>query len=663
VSRIYFVPASPQATGNTWELQEGEALRVDDLAGVDADLVHPPKGLEIGRADLEALADRLGAGRSKHRREISARIRKALAGDAFANQGNRDNAAFELACELAETWPEADAMSVASHFATALGKQGHPTVEAFAAKILRMQEKLAEERAEKERETREGLAGRISDAFGGERMHPYSDDELATFAAGAGCTRAEFQRRWLIQSGKTYYIFRGGDYLQPVTDADVQIAAERDLAAASSAGVSVWQVDDKGNVVLKPTKVLMAQYGTVARGIEIDLSAQRGHYDAGRQVIVEAPCPLRPFEPREWPDIDYWLRLLGGDQAEPLLDWVSVVTALSEPCAVLYLSGAPGVGKSLLADGLARLYTDGPPTPLGEAMGSFNEMVTQCPIVLADEVMPEVFRKAGSTGELRQLVQARRHALRRKYRATGTLIGCMRLVLCANNRHMLDTEEHLSDHDIEAIVDRVLYIQAGGQAREALRALGHEQIREWATRGIAEHAMWLRANRVVERGSRFLVTGRDSSLHRTLTTSTGIRAAIMNWCAAYLLEPAKVDTQRDLLIRVDGGKLLVTARGLMNHWDQYRTNAFAPTAARLSSALAGLSNGRVELQAGARGVAYHQIDGQNLRAWCEETGFASWEELHVGLLRSTPSKGLQIVPAPEPSAEPELEPVLEGEPF
>ena len=84
-----------------------------------------------------------------------------------------------------------------------------------------------------------------------------------------------------------------------------------------------------------------------------------------------------------------------SNDCDLLLDWIACVTVLDEPCAAIYLAGMPGVGKTLLADALARLYTLVGPTPLADVVGPFNDKLLYCPIVLADEVLPDALKRIG----------------------------------------------------------------------------------------------------------------------------------------------------------------------------------------------------------------------------------------------------------------------------
>src|SRR5690606_19730983 len=120
------------------------------------------------------------------------------------------------------------------------------------------------------------------------------------------------------------------------------------------------RVEDKdGNERdLSPDQILK-RHATVARRVQASLALQRSFYDSRSETFFEAVAPLRKITPCEYPQIQRWLELLGGAQAEKLIDWVASVMRLDRQSCAIYIDGAPGVGKNLLATGLARLWHTG----------------------------------------------------------------------------------------------------------------------------------------------------------------------------------------------------------------------------------------------------------------------------------------------------------------
>lgn len=645
-SRIYFLPSAPTAKGCIVEHSEGASLDVEAILGQEEPAPTREELQAVGVSDLEDFSARLVRRRSPTAKAVGRSIREALAKRPFAAYGDRDNALFRIACLLAEEWPWGDPAAMAAVFAPSLEEMAKiapncPTVENLADKISRKQEQVREEHRAQEKEREDALARRILAAYKDRRSDPYTEDELDSFAAAAGTDRRGFMGRWVVQADNSYYVFFDGSYGPPLVREGVVSWAAEHLAPAHSAGITVWRVTERGELRPKTPQELVLEYGTTAADVAADLNAQRSYFEISTKTLVEAPCPLRGLQPSPDPDVHAWLTALGGAQVDILLDWVACVTALDEPCAAVYLDGEPGSGKTLFADALARLWTKDGPTPLTDVVGSFNEHLTHCPLILADEVLPDILKRTDGTGGLRQLIQARQHVLRRKFLSNAGVRGAVRIILTANNKHLLDTNELLTPDDTAAVAERILYVHAARKAREVLEDLGYEKVRAFVKEDlVAKHALWLRDTRKVVRKHRFLVSGTDSALHRSLTTSRGLPSAICHWCVAYLLSPGKMDTSKQLLVRVHAGVLLITARALAESWEQYPTNVLPPPSGRISRALAGLSGAKKQMVAGnGKPTNYWPIKTSNLLTWAEEMGYCTPEELEGALGTDTPVGG------------------------
>jgi hypothetical protein len=669
-SRIYFMPTAPSPEGCVVEIQEGVPLDVDATLG-DAE----PAPLKeerlrvIGKMDLEDLASRLNRKAGATYRSVGHAIKAALNGEAFAVTGDRDQAMFRIACTIAEEWPDGDPSSIAMHFARGIEAMKAlspecPDLEILREKIERKQNDIRAERAAQEEERRAAQATRIRAAFAGARTTPYTEDELDQYAKDAGVTRAEFMRRWIIMVGNSFYIFKGGSYGPSVTKDELWLTCERDLSAAMSAGVRVWKVNDQGDIKPRTVQDLVSNYAEAASRVVADLNAQRSWYDAKTATLVEAPCPRRDLDPIEPKPLVQWLEVLGGDQFETLKDWLAVCADLSEPIAALYLDGGPGTGKTLLGEALSRIWTTNGPTPMADVVGNFNEALLECPLILADEVLPDVLKKTEGTGALRQLIQARQQKLRRKFRPTATVKGCVRVVLAANNRHLLDTSEILTLNDADAVAERVLYIQIPSETRRVLEALPPDVVASF-NRGdlLARYAMWLRQNRKVIRRGRFLVSGKDSLLHKTLGITNGLASALCCWCVRYLLEPGKMDATGKFLARVHKGQLLVNARGPSEFWSMYETNVKPPTAGKVGRALAsicGPNKKKVRNPATGMKTDYHLIPINRLLDWVNESGYCTKEEMLSALSQDTECAAGPPASGHSQVAQPEGQPVSSG---
>jgi len=646
-SRIYFGPASPSHDGNVLEVQHGRPVCVADvLADGEPDPSEPQQLRRVNREDLAALAASLS--RRAATKGTGRMLAKAVAGEPFAEPGSRDESMFRIANAVAESWPDVDPGSAASVLAPAVAAMQAvapdcPGPDVLEDKVRRAVRRLEEEQERLAKERKDAVRAMILDAFDGARSDPYSEDELAQFAAEAKTTQQGFRRRWIVQLARSFYFFKSGSYLHPVPWDTMITRAERELAPATSAGVTVWKADANGQPRLKTIQELMIEYGTVADLAVADMTAVRSRYDAKSGTIIEAPCPPRELQPQESPAVAEWLRLFAGEELESLLTWIAALGFLDQPCGALYLDGVRGVGKSMFAQGLSRLWTVHGPTALEDVSSAFNDGLQKCPLVFGDEVLPDVLKKTEGTGYLRQLIQARRHTLRRKYLPTATITGSVRLLLAANNIHMLDTYEHLTPADIEAIKERVLYIKTNPKAADFLREVGRDGWNEMVEGdGIARHALWIRETHPVNRNRRFIVTGKTSDLHRALSTGQGLASAVCHWCVNYLLEPGKMDALGTLLVRISKGRLLVQAKGLSDHWEMYTTNVRSPAAGRIQRSLSALAENRKVQMTGWKGRRqnYWEIKGENLLQWANDHGYCTEDELLDALNTDTNIPGM-----------------------
>lgn len=630
-SRLYFVPSAPADSNgaSVYEVGEGAPLDVDALMGT-----HVP--ISVGLAAPEAvkpeyvkeLAKRLQRKASTHLKNMGVRLTTMLSGQPFAEEGERDDVIFKLSCLLVEEWPRARSTDLANLFAPSLAMMRDaspscPTLAVVEDKIRRHQESVLEELQQDELDEHASRQRLLRAAIG--REHPYTEEEINAFAQSADVSRFDFQKHWIIQRDKSYYIFKAGTYCEPVSRWEFIEAAECDLAPAISAGVELMRINNLGQIAPKGPTELMRDYGLVARHVTTHLGRKCSTFDSKTGTLIEAPCPEREITPRHVPEVDAWLHALAGAKVDKVLDWLAVVTALDEPCAALYFEGPPGCGKTLFADAVARIWSKEGPATLDQAMGAFNSGLTSCPLVLADETLG-----GPRTADLRQFIQARVRPLRRKFRPDSMLHGCVRMVITANNRELMATQENLSANDIRAIVDRLLFVECSADGAQYLASLPHET-RAAFVRGdlVAAHALHLRGTREVERGERFLVVGEDSDLHRSLTTSAGLRSAVCHWLVSYLLESMKVDNSGTLLVRVYDGQLLATTRGMIKSWTVYETNEDPPPAGQLSKALSGLSNGlKRQLPAtDGRRTNYWVLDTSNLLTWAQDNSYADVDEL------------------------------------
>ncbi len=431
---------------------------------------------------------------------------------------------------------------------------------------------------------------------------PYEDVDLAKWAQDQGCADIlDFQKRWVISRGNAHYLFVEGRYLSPVPRENLEHSIQRDL---SRAPVSLTRVDGKGNLQIRDVRAVLHDYSTVARATQADLALQRSFYEPYTQTFHEAVTPLRNLEARAHAEVQEWLELL--DPSGKVIDWVASVPRLDRQLCAIYLDGPAGVGKTLLATGLARLWTTGAPSALNRILDGFNESIIQCPLILADEGLPQ---RKGITAEIRNLIGTTSRTLNRKFLPMVSLAGSLRLVIAGNNDRLLDTGEELSTNDLEAVASRIYYLKTDRKPAEHLHAIGGPpRIQRWIDQDmLAEHALYLRNTVKVNESSRFLVEGNPGAFHRHLAMGSGVASTVCEWLVRHLADP---NPPASTLVLVGSGELWVNTEALAKEasWLRYVPSGKVPSANQISRALRGVAIGSITAAVEGREVTYHRID-------------------------------------------------------
>jgi hypothetical protein len=651
--RPYFLPATvtERAAHRFVISRPGKALSVQGVSGLEVSevaLTSVKVRRPIERAEISSLAKKL----VKDRPELGHALQKVLNGEPWAQEGHRDVLLFQLTGAIAKAFPVGEPGSIATFFEQACSHYaGDFTPKDVASKIARHQERIAKEEQAKLETAASQRKLSIQIALGPERTNPYTSEELAALATKLGLTQEALLKRWIIQRGGSIYVLCNGAYLGPWPIADSMLAAHTYLSPATSAGVRLEEISAFGEFVRRSVQTLSLDYGTPALHTVSDLAAQETMYDPTTKTIVEAGAPRRPLTPKHDPDVQRWLEALGGRDYPALAAWLSWLTELRLPCAALFIEGPPGCGKSLLAKGLARIWTVEAPTTLQQVLvGNFNQALERCPLVFGDERIPRNPQGRGTTSELREFIQADTRPLTRKHIPDATLRGAARVLIAANNHSILDGEENLTPWDVEAIVSRIVHIRVRDMGPDTasilLAKLGSIGVtRNWVTEDvIARHVLHLiETTPRPANPPRFLVEQESTPLHQALTTNTTMGSAVAHWLVSFLLEPNKIHVappeDSGHLVQVRNKQLLAHPRPLVDHWTRYKTGVREDrvTVKAISKALVGLSHGydhRTNLEMPRHGrTRVYVIKTPDLITWADGAGFCSGQDIEDALAR------------------------------
>lgn len=678
LSRFYFLPSAPEGAPAFAGVSEGRPVNVDEVIATEQNEHLRESASQISEQtysriagiaaarqaneepiDLDGLRNVLRSTQGRNR-EL---IQKVLKGEPLAQVGGRDDALnrtisairfsvpattspealleilrpslthFEVAIDpltgKREDWIESAREKIERHGNRRIASDAvkaaiaHDTWQALRHESSRTREPAqAAPRAEAADTPGSADAADSDEENVTER---YTPAQIAQWAQEQGCESiSEFDRRWLIQRAQATYIFVEGRYLAPVPRENLFDAVKRDLARSP---VEVYAQDKKGNLQPTPVGRLLELHSTVARTVEASLILQRSTYDADTHTFHEACTPLRKsIQPIEHKEIALWLELL--DPTGKLTDWVASVTRLDRYSCAIYLDTKPGTGKTLLANGLAKLWTPGGPTELGRVLEGFNESLTRCPLIFADEAIP---RTKGVTATLRTLIGSTTRALSRKFLPTCDLNGAVRLIIAGNNDRLLDTGEELSVNDLAAIASRFLYLNAGDKAAGYLEALGGPPVvGKWINENLlAEHALYLRETHRFSAGKRFIVEGDATEFHRHLATGSGMAGLICEWVTRWLAEPVS-----SAFVHVGEGEVWINTEALAKPtaWERFLPAARVPSAAQIGRSLRALSHGTGKLTISGANMTFFRIKAELLQSWIDRLQIGDTEAIRLKLL-------------------------------
>ena len=548
-----------------------------------------------------------------------------LAAEPFAGEGKRHEAIVALTMWIAQKTRKLSPESIESIFLPSF--QHWPSClehinqvsEAYQGAVVKLEALDEKIQAERQTLTREKQA----EAFGA----PYSQEDLERIATRTGCSVAELRTRWVLQrNGSCWFLMPDGEYSRIVSKEDVPMAFATYLSRAPVRLVELTQHGQR----TRPISDVIRESGSLVERVITDLSAQVSTFDATSRTFCEAITPIRKEIAAKYdPQIDEWLKLLGGDSYGKLVDWMAISTDLTKLVCAIYFDGAAASGKSLFAFGMSKLWTDGPPADILSILSDFNDELIRCPLIVADEDIPTCNRRS-ATATLRTLLSTTSRTLRRKYLPNSECRGAVRLVLTANNEFLLETKGVSSAQDLEAIAQRFLYIPVDDAAVEYLNKIPRQVKEDWGNFAIAGHALWLSQNHTIAHpGKRFYVEGDISMMHRLLMTGSFWNSLVCEWLVKYLLAPHLYDIHKTGFIQREHGELYVNDQAISEGWNVFLKTKQDCETAKVGAALEAISKSKTRIQKRykTKRIRYRVIDVAHLLVWSDRYNIGDREAI------------------------------------
>lgn len=288
---------------------------------------------------------------------------------------------------------------------------------------------------------------------------------------------------------------------------------------------------------LKQDRDIRFNYCTQAIGsVVYDYMQEEVNYDRlNRAIILPGGQRRKGLTAKHSKSVEKWLALLAGDKIDALNSWLALFLSLDRSLCALYLQGPSGVGKNMLASGIAKLFNSAACKykVIGER---FQVKLIDTPFLYADETAElSYLNSSKATSLFREALGENERPLEPKGKAHVDLRGYIRVMIGTNTADALHIREDLSADDVKAIQDRVGYIKVRtNEAEKYLLSLTQEQRKKMVDYKIAEHVLWLKENFEVPeelRTRRFAAW--DSDFAKTVKVEIGqtktVAEAIGNW--------------------------------------------------------------------------------------------------------------------------------------
>lgn len=575
--------------------RQGSALPVD-LAPLEA-------GTDVEPDELRARLVRLVRGK---RGDLWTAWRSVSRGERFvkvapdAPQGGVDNFLQRLLGVLASEWPEVSDRSFGDLIAPSLGilveddrAQGNPTYSLadLTCKWARARQHAAENRAR------------------AAKAEEWTSDLVASVQGALP----------LLVAHTGYYYLRPAEpcaaYIGPKVRADLWLTA-RDVWGASD-GPDVYR-EAKNGPVRMGADDLLERYGLSVEKVVHDTDAREARIEDRALVLPAAPIKRKA---REHPDVAAWLQAY--DPTGHLEDWIACITDLKYAAPALWLTGEGGIGKSLLAAGLAKIWGS-IPTPMHVAFAAFNDALLHCPLIEAAEEIPKNFRGFQDTEKLKELITETERKINEKHKPIRDVLGAVRVVLSSNNTNLIRNSGDLTAEDAHALADRFVHVHVDAtRAREIREVLPDPRTIQthWIDGGrIAEHALWLAETRTVAFGPRLRMVPHAEGLRQLFLIQPGAGFAVCAAAYRWLLTAAAAkEAPNGAPWAFINGTVCATADAVLNRLPD---DAKRTTRRSVGQALQRIGERRGDLWT---------IPTWALRTWAHTEAFGSPERLEKAL--------------------------------
>ena len=385
--------------------------------------------------------------------------------------------------------------------------------------------------------------------------------------------------------------------------------------------------DDKGKLL--PGQEIMHRYSSGIRR-SVFRYTPGTFYEDSTGTLTTTLTDVNPnVKPEFSQEVDDWLEMLGGEDAWRIKDWLSVLFQYDYPVCALYLEGAPGVGKGLLAEALSEIWS-GAYCSFSELTKGFDQRLLSSPLIWADEIAEGSVGKSMSAA-FRKIVGSSVHDVAVKYESNLELHGCPRVLITANNANAIRFMENMSGDDVEAVVSRFGHVLCNPATEEYLLDLGgRAHTLEWSKGlGIANHVAWMNENYVLpEKTGRYLVPGWARDFAENLVAHGSMQGEVQDAIVRYLTAHAIKQPIRGLVTWHEG-RLGINTTVLQDNWSLLMgEKAKVPSRSQISKTAKSLCDGHVRKRSKTgQSLRYRLVKMDSLVRYAEQVLDIDSEEM------------------------------------
>jgi DNA polymerase III delta prime subunit len=371
----------------------------------------------------------------------------------------------------------------------------------FYDKEKARQEEIQKQVQEEEEERRTGIQDLI------EKVRTWNSDP--EFLADE---KEWIRRHAILKYGRQFFLLQpnGGYSLHPIEKDDVIFEFWRKGIAPLLTSLTL---DDEPSF-----RSIFKEFGILIDEVFVDSSLEKSRLRKTKEGwILDLALFRNPVSAEFDKIVDRYLHKLFGEHYSRFQAWLAAAQNFSKPVAALVFSGPPGVGKSMLAAGIAQ-FLGFENVATQEIFGNWQEALLGTQVVVLEEgFFVNRFSGEKSAFKFKSLIAGDRTSAKVKYMKSVSIRTRARFIITANNP--IEVLEPLvrgmeaNEDAIKSVAERLYPVTGLKEAKWFLDEYGnYELTQDWLNsekKILAKHLKWLADHYKGDLNGRFQLPASD----------------------------------------------------------------------------------------------------------------------------------------------------------